>query len=137
LILKNHSNAEIISNIQDINEIEYVLDGNNYAMFSNYGEINNSHQFTIMFNMKSDDWSKKFGHQIFGNLNEKGIGLFDDEKITPFIMIQNNKTITVYNTNLEMLDYASLINEENIKTSKIKDVYRTDHLDAFYAINIE
>ena len=137
LILKNHNNSEIVSTTKDVNKIEYVLDGNAYDIFSNYGEINNSHQFTITFDMKSDDWSKKFGHQIFGNLNEKGIGLFDDEKITPLIMIQNGKTVTVYNTNLEMLDYASLANEENLGTSLIKDLYRTDHLDAFYTINIE
>jgi hypothetical protein len=137
LILKNHNNAEISTTIEDINEIEYILDGNAYAMFSNYQDINNSHQFTITFDIKSDNWSKKFGHQIFGNLNEKGIGLFDDEKITPLIMIQNNKTVSVYNTNLEMLDYASLVNEENLGDSIIKDLYRTDHLDAFYTINIE
>jgi hypothetical protein len=137
LVLKNHNNAEILSTTEDVDEIEYGLDGNAYAIVSDYEEINNSHQFTITFDMKSDNWSKKFGHQIFGNLNEKGIGLFDDEKVTPLIMIQNGKTVTVYNTNLEMLDYASLVNEENLGTSIIKDLYRTDHLDAFYTINIE
>ena len=126
-----------MSTTEDIDEIEYVLDGDAYSIFSNYGEINNSHQFTITFDMKSDNWSEKFGHQIFGNLNEKGIGLFDDEKITPLIMIQNGKTVTVYNTNLEMLDYASLVNEENLGTSLIKDLYRTDHLDAYYTLNSE
>lgn len=137
LILKNHNNAEILSTTKDVDEIVYSLDGNAYSIVSDYKEINNSHQFTITFDMKSDNWSEKFGHQIFGNLNEKGIGLFDDEKITPLIMIQNGKTVTVYNTNLEMLDYASLVNEENLGTSIIKDLYRTDHLDAFYTINIE
>jgi hypothetical protein len=137
LILKNHDEAEIRTTTENVDEIEYILDGNSYSMFSDYGEINNSHQFTITFDMKSDDWSKKFGHQIFGNLNEKGIGLFDDEKVTPLIMIQNNKTVSVYNTNFEMLDYASLENEENLGNSIIKDLYRTDHLDAYYAINKE
>jgi hypothetical protein len=137
LILKNHNNAEIDYNTEDTNEIEYVLDGNAYAMFSDYEDINNSHQFTITFDIKSDNWSEKFGHQIFGNLNDKGIGLFDDEKITPLIMIQNNKTVSIYNTNFEMLDYASLVNEENLGNSVIKDLYRTDHLDVYYTINVE
>ncbi len=137
LILKNHNDSEIETTTKNVDEIEYVLDGNAYGVFSDYEKINNSHEFTITFDMKSDDWSKKFGHQIFGNLNEKGIGLFDDEKITPLIMIQNNKTVSVYNTNFEMLDYASLQNEENLGDSIIKDLYRTDHLDAFYTINIE
>ena len=137
LVLKNHNNAEIATNVNDINDIEYVLDGNAYDIFSKYEGINDAHQFTLTFDMKSDDWTKKFGHQIFGNLNDKGIGLFDDEKITPLIMIQNEKTVTVYNTNFEMLDYASLANEETVGNSKIKDLYRTDHLDAFYTINID
>ena len=137
LVLKNHNNSEISANVQDKSEIEYVFNGDAYDMFSKYEGINDSHQFTLTFDMKSDDWSKKFGHQIFGNLNEKGIGLFDDEKITPLIMIQNGKTVTVYNTNFEMLDYASLVNEENVGNSIIKDLYRTDHLDAFYTINID
>lgn len=137
LVLKNHNNEEIQNSTKNIEEIEYILDGNAYAMFSDYEGINNSHQFTITFDIKSDDWSKGFGHQIFGNLNDKGIALFDDEKITPLIMIQNNKTVSVYNTNFEMLDYASLVNEENLGNSLIKDLYRTDHLDAFYTINIE
>ena len=137
LVLKNHNNAEIATNVNDINDIEYVLDGNAYDIFSKYEGINDAHQFTLAFDMKSDDWTKKFGHQIFGNLNDKGIGLFDDEKITPLIMIQNGKTVTVYNTNFEMLDYASLANEETVGNSKIKDLYRTDHLDAFYTINID
>jgi len=137
LILKNHNEAEIATTTKNVDEIEYILDGNAYDMFSNYTGINNSHEFTITFEMKSDDWSKKFGHQIFGNLNDKGIGLFDDEKVTPFIMIQNNKTVSVYNTNFEMLDYASLENEQNVGNSIIKDLYRTDHLDSYYTINSE
>jgi hypothetical protein len=137
LILKNQKNSEIAYSVEDTKEIEYVLDGNAYAMFSDYQDINNSHQFTITFDIKSDNWSETFGHQIFGNLNDKGIGLFDDEKITPLIMIQNNKTVSIYNTNFEMLDYASLVNEENLGDSIIKDLYRTDHLDQFYTINIE
>jgi hypothetical protein len=137
LILKNHKNAEISTTTEDLKQIEYVLNNDSYDIILDYEGINNSHEFTISFDMKSDDWSKGFGHQIFGNLNDKGIALFDDEKVTPLIMIQNNKTVTVYNTNFEILDYASLVNEENLGDSIIKDLYRTDHLDAYYTTNIE
>jgi hypothetical protein len=79
------------------------------------------------------------GHQIFGNLNDRGFALLDDQKVTPFITIQNGKNVYVYNTNFQMLDIASLENEAllNSQTNKIKDLYRTDHLDSFYTINID
>jgi len=55
------------------------------------------------------------------------------------ITIQNNKKVYIYNTNFEMLDVASLENENKLtsETNIIKDLYRTDHLDSFYTINID
>ena len=53
------------------------------------------------------------------------------------IILQNNNKIYVYNTDFILLDTASLENETELTNSKIKDIYRTDHLDSFYTINIE
>jgi len=49
----------------------------------------------------------------------------------------NGKNIFTYNTNFEILDIASLQNENIVSTSVIKDIYRTDHLDSFYSINMD
>jgi hypothetical protein len=138
LDLKNSNNASILIE-GDVDSVEYDLNNNSYSRIENYSEINKSHQFTICFWMKSDDWSKGFGHQILGNLNDKGFALLDDEKITPLITIQSNREVYVYNTDFALLDKASLLNEEanRINNSRIKDIYRSEHLNSYYTINID
>lgn len=134
LDLKNSNDATITIE-GDIDNIEYIFNNDSYARIENYQEINKTHKFTISFWGKSDDWSKGFGHQILGNLNDKGFSLLYDEKITPMIMVQSDKNVYVYNTNFSLLDKASLTNEEDV-TNKIKDIYRTEHLNSYYTINI-
>jgi hypothetical protein len=136
LTVKTSDGVTILIETQP-DETVYTFDGDTYSSIEDYNKINNSHQFTVSFWMKSDDWTAGFGHQIFGNLNQKGIGLLDDEKITPFIMIQNNKKVFTFNTNFEFLDVASLDNESLVNNPNIKDIYRTDHLDSFYTLNID
>lgn len=136
LELKNSNDADI-SITGDVDDIEYILDGNSYSLIPNYNLVNDTHQFTFSFWLKSDDWSTGFGHQIFGNLTDSGIGLLNDQKITPIITIQTNRNILTFNTNFELLDIASLEYENIIDGSVIKDIYRTDHLDWFYAITID
>jgi len=137
LSLKDNKRVDILLSASDIDSLEYQLDGNTFSEITNYGKINNSHQFTICFWMQSDDWTNEFGHQIVGNLNNKGFALLDDEKITPIITIQANNKVYSFNTDFDILDSGSLSNEQNISNSFIKDIYRTDHLDSFYTINIE
>ena len=138
-LLPKNSNDSIIYNYveADKDDIEYEFDNNTYSVIDNYEEINNTHQFTISFFYKSNDWTKKNGYQIIGNLNHIGFGIFEDRKITPMITIQNNNKVYVYNSNFALLDRASLTNENNISTTKIKEIYRTDHVDSFYTINIQ
>lgn len=138
LELKTSKDVSIIIS-GDVDDVEYELNNDSYTRIEKYDEINKTHQFTISFWMKSDDWTKGFGHQILGNLNDKGFALLDDEKITPMIMVQSDKNVYVYNTNFELLDTASLSNEEasRINSSKIKDIYRTEHLNTYYTVNID
>lgn len=139
LVAKNSNDSTITMYIsaKDNDEIEYVLDNNTYASIDNYTEINNSHEFTLAFWLKSNDWSTKNGYSLIGNLNHKGFSLLNDRKITPFITLQKDNKVFIYNTNFEMLDMASLDSEYRISETKIKDIYRTDHLDQFYTINIQ
>jgi hypothetical protein len=138
LTLLNGKNAEILIT-DSIDDIEYDLNGNARARIENYNDINSTHQFTICFWLQNDNWKEKIGHQLFGNLNDRGFGFLDDQKITPLITVQNNKGVYIYNTNFELLDIASLENENKLtsQTNIIKDLYRTDHLDSFYTINID
>jgi hypothetical protein len=136
LKFKNNNDALIYDDVAP-DEATYVFDGNSYDLLKNYHGINDEHQFTISMWIQSDDWLSRFGYQILGNLNHKGFALLDDRKITPIITIQNGKNVFTYNTNFEMLDIASLQNENIVSTSVIKDIYRTDHLDSFYSINMD
>ena len=136
LYLKNTNNSDI-SITGDADNIEYTMDGNSYSLVPNYNLINDTHQFTFSFWLKSDDWSSGFGHQIFGNLTDSGIALLNDQKITPIITIQDGFNVFTYNTNFELLDIASLEYESIPDGSVIKDLYRTDHLDVFHTITIE
>lgn len=136
LELKNSNGANIYID-GDVDDIEYTFNNNSYAFIPNYNLVNDTHQFTFSFWLKSDDWSSGFGHQIFGNLTDSGIGLLNDEKITPIIMIQTDRNVFTYNTNFELLDIASLAYENINENSVIKDLYRTDHLDVFHTITIE
>lgn len=138
LTLLNGKNTEIFIS-GEIDDMIYSFDGNARARIENYNDINHTHQFTFCFWMEADNWNEKMGHQIFGNLNDRGFALLDDQKVTPLITIQNGKNVYVYNTDFQMLDIASLENEEKLssQTNKIKDLYRTDHLDSFYTINID
>jgi len=136
LTLKNNNEATIYINT-DSTEIEYSFNGNSYSLLENYGDINKYHEFTMSFWLNCDDWQKGLGHQIVGNLNDRGFALVNDEKITPIITIQNNKNVFLYNTDFSLLDVASLQNETINNTSVIRDLYRTDHLNAFYPINID
>jgi len=136
LELLNGNDATIYIDNTDLESIEYVLNGNSYSLIQDYNDANLGHQFTLSFWMQSNNWQEGFGHQILGNLNDKGFGILYDRLITPLITIQSNQNVYVYNTNFQLLDVAISDNELN-QTTKIKDIYRTDHLDSFYTINIE
>lgn len=134
----NGATLSIYVSASDMDTLEYHLDNNTYGLMENYKGINDFHQFTICFWMKLEDWSVKNGYEIVGNLNHKGFSVLNDRKITPFITLQYNNNVIIYNTDFLALDIASLDSEftANEKT-KIKDIYRTDHLDQFYTINIQ
>jgi hypothetical protein len=126
--------------------------GNEYCLIENYRKINETNEFTLAFSMNSYDWSAGFGNQIMGSFNDRGFGIFSDEKITPFIMVQEGRALNIYNTDflkldsvylsqdaLDMVVLSSTKNVDNISTSTtfnitsfaINDVIRTDHLNFF------
>ena len=130
-------------------DIEYVLDGNSYALIEEFKKVNDTNEFTISFWMDSDDWTIPFGHEIVGNYNDRGFGIFNDEIVTPIIMVQQGKSVLYLNSNFDVIDtiYLSQTALNDISSSKltqtdteitlttavtsytIKDIHRTDHLD--------
>jgi hypothetical protein len=135
LIPKNGNDSYVYVDDIDTDDVEYTFNNNCYSMLNNYKSVNDSHQYTISFWARSDDWSKKSGYQIIGNLNNKGLALLDDRKITPFITVQNKKKVYTFNTNFNSINQASLENEAEMEFMFIKDVYKTDHLDSYSTIS--
>jgi hypothetical protein len=134
-----------------IDDIVYEFTGKEYNLIEEYRKVNDNSEFTLSFTMNSNDWSKGFGHSVMGSYNDRGFGVFSDEKITPFIMIQNGRSVNILNTNFDIIDTVYLTqNELDLKTKTtvvetttdststtyitgffVKDVIRTDHLDVF------
>ncbi len=133
-------------------DITYNFTGNEYSIIDDYRKINSTNELTLAYSMNSYDWQAGFGHEIMGSFNDRGFGVFSDEKITPFIMVQEGRVVNIYNTFFEKIDAVYLSqdeldvqvlssekNEENIAVTKtysvtafaVKDVIRTDHLNFF------
>ena len=129
--------------------IEYDLNNDSYALVEDFRRVNDSNQATISFWLGSDDWQKPFGHEILGNYNDRGFGVFNDQLVTPFITIQDGRRVVSYNTNFDVVDtvYLSqsalnaivterkvadtytLTTFSTIQTFAIRDVHRMDHLN--------
>jgi hypothetical protein len=56
--------------------------------------------FRISFWMKSDDWSKGFGHQIMGNFMKEGMAIVNDDSITPLLICQQENQHSTDRINL-------------------------------------
>jgi hypothetical protein len=132
-----------------VDDIEYIFDGKSYALIEEFKEVNNTNEFTISFWIDADDWTTPFGHEIVGNYNDRGFGLFDDQLITPIIMVQQGKSVLYLNTDFDVIDTIYLsqtalndasesslsqtISTLTLTTATtsyaVKDVHRFDHLD--------
>jgi hypothetical protein len=131
-------------------DIEYVLDGDSYALIEEFKDVNSTNEFTISFWMDADDWTAPLGHEIVGNYNDRGFGIFNDQVVTPIIMVQNDKSVLYLNSDFDVIDTVylsqSALNSTTTTTTLkqtdtaiestitntfylIKDIFRTDHLD--------
>lgn len=90
---------------------EIILGSTYYSKFldsSQFASIKDFNNFTINFDLYSNDWSKPLGYQILGNYNTYGLGIFNYQHVTPFVVASNKNTIYCYNTDLKLLDSIDL-----------------------------
>lgn len=133
----------------DIDDIQYELNNDSYALVESFRKTNTNRSFTTSFWLESDDWTTPFGHEIVGNHNDAGFGVFNDEKVTPIIMVQDGRQVTYLNTDFEVVDAVYLSQDEfkpivdvsrvsngmtittttTITSFYVKEIARTDHLD--------
>lgn len=86
---------------------EITLGNNYYSKILNdtqIAEIAKYNNFTIAFDLSVSNWSENIGYQIFGNYNSYGLGIFNDQQITPFVITYDTSVISVYNSTLTLLD---------------------------------
>ena len=85
-------------------DTEYSFDGSKYAITESLSGIQESNQFTLCFDMYSQDWTKPFAHQIIGNLLNDGFGIFNENIITPTLFINSLTGLDVVNTDFTKLN---------------------------------
>lgn len=105
---------------------EILYDGLKYNKFEVMGNINKTNAFTVSFDLFVDPQGS-FGYQIFGNNTDKGFGVFNDTKITPFVFSYGDSALKVYNTDLELL-YTTVFD------TSILDIIKGNGLDDYYVI---
>jgi hypothetical protein len=101
---------------QGTSAAEYNFNGSTYTITSSLSSIENSNQFTLVFDGYCQDWTKPFGHQIVGNYVNDGFGLFNQNNIAPTLFVNTISGINIFNTDLQL----------------IKTVYNTVPLSAYY-----
>lgn len=117
---------DIKNNLQQIDTRSIFYNGTNYNRYSVVNLINNNHSFTISFDAVINP-GKKYGYQLLGNLTDKGFGILNDELITPFVYLTQDKTLNVYNTDMVLIN--SIIFDKTII-----DVIRNRNLDNYFVV---
>ena len=123
----------------------YNLNNNSYALITNYNKLNENSQFTLSFWLGADNWQQEFGHQIVGNLTDRGFGVMYDQLVTPFINVPALTGVYIYNTDFNLIDTVRFESSEFAPSSEtiipndytsvtyttayfVKTLHRTDHL---------
>lgn len=103
---------------------EITLGNNHYSVVINdtqLAEIAKYNNFTIAFDLSVSRWGENIGYQIFGNYNTNGLGIFNDQQVTPFIITYDKSIVSVYNSMLTLLDTVD-VHSNIIHLSKLDPV---------------
>ena len=115
----------------------YAFDGYRYGVCETINSKNFQNNFSILFSLNSKDFSKPFGHELFGNQKNSGIGIYSDRSVTPFLRIINGKNLNIYNTDLVLLDSLSFNNDliDVVQLESLDDYFVLDKTGELYQIN--
>jgi hypothetical protein len=68
--------------------------------------------FSVTFDLSNDNWERPFGSQIIGNYTNKGFGIFNYRRITPYTVCYCDNEVYLFNT--QGLRIKTIINENKI-----------------------
>lgn len=89
---------------------EYIFDGTKYAISNSLSSVQNTNQFTLLFDMYSEDWTSPLGYQIIGNFDRDGFGIFNKNIITTTTFLATPSALNVTNKKFQLLNSFVLPN---------------------------
>ena len=121
------ADATYYANLTPEGVSEYIFDGTTYGITSQLSAIQESNQFTLIFDGYSTNWQSPLGHQLIGNYNRDGFGIFNENLITPTLFIPTLSSIYVTNLDYKKLNTLSF-------DSNLRGIIRLEGMNDFYAI---
>ena len=73
----------------------YIFNKQNYGKVETFDKINETNDFSIIFELDCSNWKDLIGHQILGNYTNSGFGFFNENKITPFMYVPSTDGVSV------------------------------------------
>jgi hypothetical protein len=100
LIVNNLTQYFTLTYDQQIYQNEIVFNHNyfTYVLDKPLDELSEFDNFSVSFDLSNENWNEIFGSQIIGNYSQKGFGIFNYRKITPYSLSFNDNKILIFNT---------------------------------------
>lgn len=118
------------SNTLNINNPEYTFDGDNYSISTDLSKLEALSRTTLIFDMYNEDWTKPFGYQILGNYSNDGLGIFNNNLLTPTLFLNSGKNLIITNLNLDLLNTVEF-------SSSAAAIMRVEGLNDYYAVCVD
>ncbi len=83
---------------QYVNEIIFDHDNFTRILTTPLDYVSTFDNFSITFDISNENWLVPFGSQIVGNYSNRGFGIFNYRKITPYSLAYTGNKISVFNT---------------------------------------
>ena len=115
----------------------YTFTGDQIGKTAILDGLLDTNSFSINYSMYSKDWSLPFGSQLFGNFNNNGFGVFNNQRYTP-VYIQPGEVTKLYNSNLEEVLTLPISSREAFK-APISDnifIYNDDNNGSVYEYDL-
>jgi len=109
-------------------QIEYRFDGTRYGLTERVSYPQFLNKFNLNFYLNVDDWTKPFANELIGNYVNEGFGIFNENRVTPYVFFNTLCSIHVYDP--VNLNKVNEIEFNNI----VKDVIRYDQLEDYFVI---
>ena len=124
-IVSNFTQYYSINNVSIPYEGNFITyDGQKYSRYDIKDSINCTSQFTISFDFYVDP-TNAYGYSIANSNRE--FGILNDKKITPFVVLYQDKIVYIYSTDFSLIKTVSF-------DTDVKEVIYTDPIEDFFVV---